>query len=95
MINLAAAAAFLRELTEKHLDGATHGSDPAARGRRAAAPSRSTARAARRTGTSPAVSLDALAQPVRRPWLRRVASLVTQRSTEEQWPRRKSPTSAC
>jgi hypothetical protein len=32
---------------------------------------------------------------VRRGWMLRVASLVTQRSTEETWPRRKSRTSAC
>jgi hypothetical protein len=34
-------------------------------------------------------------RPARPAWVLRVASLVTQRSTEETWPRRKSRTSAC
>jgi hypothetical protein len=34
------------------------------------------------------------AQPRKRRWIRRVASLLTRR-TEEPWPRRKSRTSVC
>jgi hypothetical protein len=75
MLTLAAAAIFARELTEDHLEGATHGSGsprpshrPSPRGE---------------------------ARPARRAWVVRVASLVTQRSLEETWPRRKSRTSAC
>jgi hypothetical protein len=34
-------------------------------------------------------------KPKRRAWILRVASVVTQRRTEETWPPRKSRTSAC
>jgi hypothetical protein len=75
MLTLAAAAIFARELTEEHLEGATHGSGSPRPSRRPGP--RSEARAAHPG------------------WVLRVASLVTQRSTEETWPRRKSRTSAC
>jgi hypothetical protein len=75
MLTLAAAAIFARELTEDHLEGATHGSG--------------SPRPSRRPGTRRE------ARAARPAWILRVASLLTQRSTEETWPRRKSRTSAC
>lgn len=77
MINLAAAAVLVRELTSGQLEGATHGQ-----------PSRLSAPAPAEAGPAG----ERTAQPG---WIRRVASLVTQRRTEETWPRRKSRTSAC
>jgi hypothetical protein len=76
MLNLAAAAVLVRDLTHEQLAGATH-RDRSPAPRRAAAPTVAPAPGARRA------------------WILRVASLVTQRSTEETWPRRKSRTSAC
>jgi hypothetical protein len=77
MINLAAAGILVRDLTSRHLEGATHGP-----------PSR--------TPAPPAAAVQAAGEPIAQPgWIRRVASLVTQRGTEETWPRRKSRTSAC
>ena len=78
MLNLAAAAILVRELTSEQLEGATHGE-------------RSTGPTPRRAA-GPTI---AAVPPRRRTWIRGVASLVTQRSTEETWPRRKSRTSAC
>jgi hypothetical protein len=75
MLTLTAAAIFARELTEEHLEGATHGSGSPRGSRRPRA----------RAG----------ARRPRLGWILRVASPVTQRSTEETWPRRKSRTSAC
>jgi hypothetical protein len=81
MLNLAAAAIFARELTEEHLEGATHGSG--------------SPRAPRSSGALAGAPSGRPAHRARRRWILRVASLVTQRSTEETWPRRKSRTSAC
>ena len=79
MIHLAAAGVLVRELSSQHLEGATHG-------RRSQAPAPGPA------GAHPVAADDREPQ---QSWIRRVASFVTQRSTEETWPRRKSRTSAC
>jgi hypothetical protein len=80
MIDLAAAAVLVRELTEERLGHAQP--------RRQVAGERHGAGAA---APSPLPS----ARPPRRAWLLRVASLVTQRSSEETWPRGRSRTSGC
>jgi hypothetical protein len=93
MIDLAAASVLVRELTEQHLTGANATPPGGARAKNGAGPLPGSGAA---TATASGASAGTPPAPLGRPtWIGRVASLLTRRSTEETWPRRKSRTSAC